>query len=204
MLPFNEAWGRVIRIESAIEHDEAKMLYRYAASEAPEGLAVEIGAWKGRSAILMALAGRLVVSVDRFGSYRTLAGSSLTVQIGVFNANVLSAGVSERVRTITGESSGVGEAWVELGAAGYYPPYMPIGLLFVDGDHRLEGVRADWLAWKSNVPPGGIVAWHDYCLRSAGVKQAVDEAIERGELEMVDVVPTGVGLAVTRRTHVEG
>jgi len=37
----------------------------------------------------------------------------------------------------------------------------PIGLLFIDGDHTVEGVALDWLTWAPRIAPGGIVAIHD-------------------------------------------
>lgn len=36
-----------------------------------------------------------------------------------------------------------------------------IDLLFIDGDHRYEGVMADWLLYHNLVRDGGIVAFHD-------------------------------------------
>jgi hypothetical protein len=59
-----------------------------------------------------------------------------------------------------------------------------IDLLFIDGDHSYEGVRADMVTWLGKVRPGGIVAFHDYELSqdtlkqvpwAIGVKEAVDE-----------------------------
>jgi hypothetical protein len=38
----------------------------------------------------------------------------------------------------------------------------PIGLLWIDGDHTLEGALADFGIWSQYVPVGGIVALHDY------------------------------------------
>jgi predicted O-methyltransferase YrrM len=37
----------------------------------------------------------------------------------------------------------------------------PIDLLFIDGDHRYEGVRADFAAYAPLVRPGGLVVCHD-------------------------------------------
>ena len=36
-----------------------------------------------------------------------------------------------------------------------------VDLLFIDGDHSYEAVRADWENYHSLVRPGGIVAFHD-------------------------------------------
>ena len=36
-----------------------------------------------------------------------------------------------------------------------------VDFLFIDGDHRYEGLKADWEAWRDLVAPGGIVGLHD-------------------------------------------
>jgi hypothetical protein len=41
-----------------------------------------------------------------------------------------------------------------------------VDVLFVDGDHRYEGVRADLLGYGPKVAADGLVALHDICLRS--------------------------------------
>lgn len=38
-----------------------------------------------------------------------------------------------------------------------------IDVLFLDGDHTLEGVARDWNMYSPLVRPGGIVAFHDIC-----------------------------------------
>lgn len=37
----------------------------------------------------------------------------------------------------------------------------PIDLIFIDGDHSYEGVRADWEGFKPFVTPFGLVVFHD-------------------------------------------
>ena len=38
---------------------------------------------------------------------------------------------------------------------------LPVDFLFIDGDHSFDGLKGDWLAWKSHVTVGGILALHD-------------------------------------------
>lgn len=40
----------------------------------------------------------------------------------------------------------------------------PIDFLFIDGDHSLDGITADWTKWREWVPSGGIIALHDTLL----------------------------------------
>lgn len=37
----------------------------------------------------------------------------------------------------------------------------PVDLVFLDGDHLVEGVALDWVVWAPLVRPGGLVAFHD-------------------------------------------
>ena len=37
----------------------------------------------------------------------------------------------------------------------------PIDVLFIDGDHRYEGVSRDYELWKPLVRPGGLIGFHD-------------------------------------------
>ncbi len=60
-----------------------------------------------------------------------------------------------------------------------------IHLAFVDGDHTEEGVEADIKALWAKIPPGGIIAFHDYnrprtqgFAHVMGVSRAVDRLME--------------------------
>ena len=37
----------------------------------------------------------------------------------------------------------------------------PVGVCFIDGDHRYEGARVDALGWHSHLIPGGYMAFDD-------------------------------------------
>ena len=52
--------------------------------------------------------------------------------------------------------------------------YTPRDMIFLDASHAYEDVRADILAWRTKVRPGGILCGHDYGTWP-GVQQAVDE-----------------------------
>lgn len=39
----------------------------------------------------------------------------------------------------------------------------PVDLLFIDGDHTFEGVKADYEMYSPLVRPGGLIAFHDVC-----------------------------------------
>lgn len=75
-----------------------------------------------------------------------------------------------QVIQIIGRSQLVGKGW----------PY-PVDMVFVDGDHKYDAVKADILAWQDHIQPDGLFAFHDYADKTikpkAGVKQAVDELL---------------------------
>ena len=53
----------------------------------------------------------------------------------------------------------------------------PVDLLFIDGDHYLKGVKADWDNWHSLVKPGGHIIFHDCYLKSKKEYQTVIDLI---------------------------
>lgn len=66
----------------------------------------------------------------------------------------------------------------------------PIGLLFIDGLHDYENVKADYAQFISHVPPGGIVAFHDYGPEDPDVIRFVDELVNSKQLEHVALTGT--------------
>lgn len=56
-----------------------------------------------------------------------------------------------------------------------------LDLLFIDGDHSYDGVKADWEAYKSFLKPGSTVIFHDYGW-AEGVRRVVHEDV----LHLVD------------------
>ncbi len=51
-------------------------------------------------------------------------------------------------------------------------------IVFIDGDHSYSHVKADILAWKDKVRPGGLLSGHDYSYRHPGVIEAVNECLK--------------------------
>ena len=49
-------------------------------------------------------------------------------------------------------------------------------LLFIDGDHSYEAVKADWEAYKEFLKPESVVVFHDYGW-AEGVKRAVHDDV---------------------------
>lgn len=72
----------------------------------------------------------------------------------------------------------------------------PIGLLFIDAEHKYEAVKRDFADWSPKVIEGGTICMHDYKRgnpQKDGVKRTVEE---QDEWDVVEVVRT---MAVLRR-----
>lgn len=109
---------------------------------------VNIGAGSGTSALAFAEEGADITlySVD------ISSGGPLGGFEGERNA-FARAGLLERLPLqILGDSAEIGRGWI--GGA--------VDLVFVDGDHEAEHVRADIQAWKPHVKAGGYMLFHDY------------------------------------------
>lgn len=86
-----------------------------------------------------------------------------------FYDNIKKFGVSNVVIPIQDYSEmaykkGLGKEW-----------NLPIGLLFIDGDHRYNYVKLDVKLWAKNVTSGGKILFHDYPF--PGVCKTIDELI---------------------------
>ena len=136
----------------------------------PGGRIVEIGSFRGRSAIVLARGARPDVEVvcidphagsDR-GPQEIAARPALgEADLAAFRRNLERAGVSDRVRHLRDFST------VALRAFDG-----PVDLLFVDGAHRFGPARADLVRWGARVPDGGRMLVHD-AFSSIGVTLAL-------------------------------
>jgi hypothetical protein len=59
-----------------------------------------------------------------------------------------------------------------------------LGLVYLDGDHSINGVRTDLEAWYSKLVVGGVIATHDYESPAYGTKQAFEEFAKNNGLEI--------------------
>jgi hypothetical protein len=131
---------------------------------------VEIGSFRGRSTIVLALAapdGVQVVAIDpHLGGDRGPRELEARPELGeadheAFCANLQRAGVAGRVRHVRRFSQDA------LGAVAG-----EIQLLYVDGAHRFVPARADLRRWGARVPVGGRLLVHD-SFSSVGVTLAL-------------------------------
>jgi predicted O-methyltransferase YrrM len=110
---------------------------------------VEIGVFEGFTTRLLAQHSdpdATVYAVDRFFTGRI--GISWGLRIAsAYNRKHLATGRLKLVRAL---STHVGN---------HVPP--SVDYVFIDADHSLEGITADWAFWSSRLESGGIIALHD-------------------------------------------
>jgi hypothetical protein len=168
---FETALTAVDGVEGWLSDGQARRLYERAAAVPPGGRIVEIGSYRGRSAIVMANAvggaGVELVAIDpHAGNDRgpqEIHGSADEGEADnrAFQANLSRAGVVDAVRHVRLPSQ---EALGSLEG--------PIDLLYVDGAHRLGPATDDIARWGARVRPGGSMLVHD-SFSSIGVTLAL-------------------------------
>lgn len=167
---FDEAWDVVTDVDGWMTHGQARALYDAAAACPAGGRIVEIGSFRGRSTIVLASAaaeGVEIVAIDphagndrgpqEIDGFADAAGEDHAV----FNANLVAAGVADRVRHVRAFSD-----------AAHGEVADPIDVLYIDGAHRFAPARRDIVDWGARVRPGGTMLIHD-SFSSIGVTLAI-------------------------------
>jgi predicted O-methyltransferase YrrM len=149
--------------------DEAAALHHAGLVAAAErrGPLLEVGAYCGKSSVWLGAAARhggtVLFSVDHHrGSEENQPGwewhdpdlvDPATGRIDTlpwWRRTIAAAGLEDVAVAVVGDSAAVGAAWGG-----------PLGLVFIDGGHGDEVVRADERAWAHHVAPEGLLAIHD-------------------------------------------
>jgi predicted O-methyltransferase YrrM len=142
--------------------EEGEALYELAKRCTGKGVIVEIGSWKGKSTTCLGLGSRAgknvpIFAIDPHADYR----------FGEFKDNMERAGITDLVTPIASLSQAAAPEFDK-----------PIELLFVDGSHEYEDVKADFDQWVPKLVEGGTIAVHDTTLWS-GPKRVVEDNIYR-------------------------
>jgi predicted O-methyltransferase YrrM len=117
---------------------------------------VELGTWRGASAIALARVmrpwGGVVYCVDTFtggvNGGRTAAPPKMLAETA---GNFIRAGVAPFTRLIVTTTVAAASGWT-----------LPVDFLYVDADHTQENCASDLSAWWPHVRVGGLVAGDDY------------------------------------------
>jgi SAM-dependent methyltransferase len=155
----DDALRAIDGVEGWLTDDQARRLYRCAEELQPSARIVEIGSFRGRSAIVLALGapeGVEVTAIDPHAGSdrgpREIEGyaAQATEDYRAFHANLARAGLEEAVRH---------ERLPSLDALAAVDG--PVTLLYVDGAHRYRPAREDIARWGERVAPGGTLLVHD-------------------------------------------
>src|SRR6186713_1611017 len=147
--------------------DEGALLYRWALQQLPQGPALEVGTYAGKSAIYLGSAaaqvGGTVFTVDHHrGSEENQAGwehhdaSLVDEEFGlmdtlpVFRRTIAQAGLEDQVVALIGKSTTVSAHW-----------RTPLSLLFIDGGHAEVHAQNDYSGWANWVMDQGLLIIHD-------------------------------------------
>jgi predicted O-methyltransferase YrrM len=147
-----------MKATSGVLPDEGQRL-AYLAAQVPErGIIVEIGSCQGRSAAYMAAALDRKKKVKIFCVDLWILGAGRTPErhhdVGGymrFVGNLRVLDLFQNIIPIMADSVEAGKRW-----------RLPIDLLFIDGGHQFNEVKADYKTWAKFVKPGGVIVFHDY------------------------------------------
>ncbi|MGQ0744894.1 MAG: class I SAM-dependent methyltransferase [Acidimicrobiales bacterium] len=146
---------------------EGMALHQAALSVKGLGPLVEIGSWRGRSAVYLgaaAAANRTVLfCVDHHRGSEELgpgwphhdaetvdANTGRIDTLGFFRATIAAADLEHTVVAVVGPSAVVAAHWGT-----------PLALVFIDGAHSREPSQADYQGWTPHIVGGGLLAIHD-------------------------------------------
>jgi hypothetical protein len=142
---------------------EAVALYDLARKLPPASKIIEIGSWQGKSTYCLARGlrnGRIIV-IDPFNGraggdiesetlFQKLIDEQKPDLLSRFKENMKRAGVSSLIDIWQGYSQD---------HVGKTPR---CDLLFIDGDHSIEGCKFDYQNYAPMISPGGYLVFHDY------------------------------------------
>lgn len=168
---------KAMSVEGQLSRAEARKLIELAANVPGGSVIVEIGSFRGRSTIALALGATMgnvnrVYAIDPHLEFQGVFGGQFGPNdLAELYSNLVKARVGHVVAVVSLSSQAAARAWTQKN----------IGLLWIDGDHRYPAVCADYHCWSPFVVPDGVVAFHD---RSApGVAQLVGELVSKGQLQ---------------------
>ena len=168
------------QIQDAVRHvdgwltdRELSFLALLAACPTTQGTVLEIGSYRGRSTIVLALASRLtddrrIVAVDPLPDEGPLARdeSGKWTARALLTANLRQAGVADDVEFHPICSHELAPRWND-----------PLRLLWIDGDHRYASTKQDFDLFMPFLADGAILAMHDVLSRYDGCIRVFTEDV---------------------------
>lgn len=170
MTTFARTWDAVAEVEGWMTEGQGRVLFHAAAGCPPGGTIVEIGSFRGRSTIVLALAcppDARVYAIDPHAGNDRGPGeidgfaAEANRDHDAFLRNLDAAGIAERVTHLRQFS---GDALADISG--------DFDVLYVDGAHRYGPARSDIARYGARVRDGGTMLIHD-SFSSVGVTGAI-------------------------------
>lgn len=177
---FERVYPLIDQVPGFLKSPQQERWFFTTARLAPEdAIIVEIGSFQGRSTVSFGLgclgSSKHIYAIDLFEGDNDMYGSGDFQEH--FNRHIKLCGVEAHVTALKQHSLKVAAAWNK-----------PIDVLFIDGSHAYEDVKADFEAFYPFVKKGGIIAFHDIKGKWAGVIRYWKEIQNSGLLENFGVV----------------
>jgi hypothetical protein len=160
----NRSWHE---IRGSLGYKAARLLYQNAFESSPEGVAVEIGTYAGRSAVCI---GRALRDSKKESKLTTI---DVRLQPDLFT-NLEAFGLAGRIDAVTASSLDVAEEWKKK-----------ISFIYIDGHHGKAHAYADFLVWEGLVMPGGVIALDDTVGFQIGPLLQIEAAVRSGAYEFL-------------------
>lgn len=152
---------------------EAKLLFSLAKNIDKKGVILEIGSYKGGSAILLAKSSKLISGekVYTIDPHSDNIDTPITIgfehfpktTLSIFKKNIKRAEVDDWIVPIIKTSYEAEKNWNK-----------PIKLLWIDGLHFYNSVKMDFLLWEKYLIEGGIIAFHDTLNNNKNFNEIID------------------------------
>jgi hypothetical protein len=179
MVPAGPVEDFLDRTEGMTSLAEAKFLYELA-REVRSGCIVEVGSYRGRSTVALgrgSLDGHRVpvFAIEPHQTFTGVLGGRFgPPDAGAFYRAILETGCYHVVRLVSLSSEQVVAGW-----------RLPVGLLWIDGDHSYDGVRRDLESWQPHLLAGATVVFDDADNPALGPHRLIAELLSGGGYEKV-------------------
>jgi hypothetical protein len=149
------------------------------ASAVTQGCIVEVGSYRGRSTVALAEAAQVpVYAVEPHEEFTGMLGREFGPEDrAAFYKTMLKTGAYEKVRLVNLSSEVVTPGWS-----------VPVGLLWIDGDHRYEAVSRDFRCWEPHLAEAAPVVFDDSTNPDVGPYRLIEDLKAEGwhVVEVVD------------------